>query len=67
MDQESGISESVAAVGLSALPPMRHLVPKKLRGAQCQDGMGMMQIGLSTDFGNISFFSGVAFSNGKHS
>lgn len=46
MDQESGIFESVAAVGLSALPLMRRLVPKKLRGAQCQDRMGMMQMGL---------------------
>lgn len=46
MDQESGVFESVAAVGLSALPPTRYLVLQKLRGAQCQDRMGMMQMGL---------------------
>lgn len=46
MDQESGVFESVAAVGLSALPPMRHLVMKKFGGAQCQDGMGMVQMGM---------------------
>lgn len=59
MDHESAVFESVAPVGLSALPPMRYLVPKKLRGAQCQDGMGMMQMGLRCCpliFGNMFFF-----------
>jgi len=46
MHQGSCGFENIAAVCLSMLPLMRYLVLKKWRGTQCQDGMGVMLVGL---------------------